>query len=160
MSRLSSLAVGVARASIWHPLAIPDDERKFRATKRVWLPLYDAIMFGAGVWAVLYGSPILARLFPGELVDAAGVALAVAAVVCFLGVAFPMLWLVEIAGKLTILGLLGSYAATVALFRINPDPSAGFVVFILAAALITPLERLRVLGEEIRDRWELDRVEA
>lgn len=140
------------RASIWHPDAIPPDEWKFRSLKRVWLPVYDVIVVLAGIWATVFGSPILHRLFPEDVIDLMGTTLTISAVVCLLGVAFPRLWRVEIAGKVVLVALLGGYAIAVMFFRTNPDPSAGFVVFVLLLALPTPLFRLNLLGEEIKDR--------
>jgi len=150
----------IARASIWHHSAIPADEWKFRSIKRVWLPLYNAIMLGAGLWALWFGSPILKRLFPGELIDVAGLSLAAAAAVCLLGRAFPMLWPVEFFGKLAIAFLLGGYAGTVAFFRQDPDPSGGFVVFILAAAIIPCMIGVSIIAEEWKERYDLTHGDA
>lgn len=147
-----SWLAAVGRASIWHPDAIPPDEWKFRSLKRVWLPVYDVIAVLAGVWATVYGSPILHRLFEEDVIDLMGMTLTASAVVCLLGVAFPRLWKVEIAGKIILVALLGGYAIAVMLFRTNPDPSAGFIVFVLLLALPLPLFRLNLLGEEIKDR--------
>jgi len=149
------LVRAILRASIWHPSAIPADEWKFRSIKRVWLPVYNVIMMGAGIWAAVYGSPILSRLFPGELVDLSGLTLAAAALVCFLGRAFPMLWALELAGKVCMAFLLGAYAGTVAFFRSDPDPSAGFVVFILAGSIIPCMIGVSIIAEEWKERYDL-----
>lgn len=144
------------RSTIWAKGAIdPADpaEWKYRSQKRAWLPLYDVIAIGAGVWATLFGSPILHRLFPEDTIDAAGMLLALAATVCLMGVIFPALCASELVGKTVVTFLLGSYAASVLLFRTNPhDPESGFVVFILAMAIIPPFMRLSVLGEEWKER--------
>lgn len=144
----------LARATIWHPDAIPVDEWKYRSLKRVWLPLYDAAAFCAGLWAWWFGSPILHRLFTPDMTDLLGGLLAVAAAVCFLGVALPSLWRVEIAGKLVLMMLLAGYALTIIVFRTNPEPEALFVVFILALGIPLPFFRLTLLGEEIKERRE------
>lgn len=142
----------LGRASIWHPDAIPPDEWKYRNLKRVWLPIYDGVAACAGVWAALFGSPLLHSLFDGPVIDAMGITLALVATVCFFGVAFPRLWRVEIAGKIILLSLIALYAFIVTVFRTNPDPAAGFVVFILILALPLPAFRLQGLGEEIKER--------
>lgn len=144
----------IARASIWHPYAIPPEEWKFRSLKRVWLPLYDAVAFGAGLWAALFGSPILHRLFEEPVVDLMGSLLAVTAIICFLGVAFPRLWRWEIGGKVILVALLGAYASAVLLFRTSPDPGAAFVSFVILLSLPLPVFRLHLLGEEIKERRE------
>lgn len=144
------------RASIWHPDAIPPDEWKYRSLKRFWLPVYDLIAILAGIWAALFGSPVLHELFDKPLIDAMGLLLAVVATVCLLGVIFPALWRWEIIGKVLLVALLAAYAAAVVLFRTNPDPSAGFVAFVITLALPLPLFRLTQLGEEIKERREED----
>lgn len=140
------------RATIWHRDAIPPEEHKYRQLKRVYLPLYDGILVAAGLWATAYGSPVLHRLFSDDTVDVMGMALAVAGMVCFSGIAIPSFWLIEFIGKTVVIMLLGGYAGAVTLFRTNPDPSAGFIVFILALGLIPPFIRLTILGEEIKER--------
>lgn len=140
------------RASVWHPDALPIEEFKFRSLKRVWLPTYDAAAFGAGLWAIIFGSPILHRLFHPDVIDLLGGLLAVAAAVCFIGVAFPSMWRVEILGKIILMMLLAGYALTIMVFRTNPEPEALFVVFILALGIPLPFFRLTLLGEEIKER--------
>lgn len=143
----------LARATIWHPAAIPADaEWKYRWEKRLWLPLYDAVMIAAGLWAALWGSPTLHALFDETTVDVSGGLLAIAAAVCLCGVVFPRLWLAEILGKLFLVFLLATYAAAVAFFRGDPAPEGGFVVFILAGALYAPCSRLTTLAEEYKQR--------
>lgn len=144
------------RASIWHPDAIPPDEWKYRSLKRVWLPTYDLIAILAGIWATALGSPVLHALFEENVIDVLGMLLTAVATVCLFGVAFPRLWRWEIAGKVLLVGLLAAYAASVVFFRTNPDPSSGFVAFIIILALPLPIFRLTLLGEEIKERREDD----
>lgn len=143
------------RASIWHPDAIPADEWKERWRKRLWLPLWDLILIGAGVWATAYGSPLLHELFPSDTIDVAGIALALTATVCLMGISFPSLWAVEFAGKVTVAFLMGAYAGLVTFYRARFDPASGFVVFILCAAIIIAFDRLTTLGEEWKERHVL-----
>lgn len=141
----------LARASIWHPAAIPPDEWKFRNLKRVWLPLYDAIAVFAGIQAIAYGSSMLNRLFSPSMVDVLGLLLTVTAVVCFLGVAFPALWRVEIVGKIVLVALIASYVVAIIAFAKPPGPSL-FVVGMLTFGLPLAFFRLNLLGEEIKER--------
>lgn len=142
------------RASIWHPDAIPPEEWKYRSLKRVWLPVYDLVTIGAGIWATLFGSPVLYELFGEPVIDAMGMLLTLVAAICLFGVAFPRLWRWEIGGKALLVALLAAYAGAVVLFRANPAASAGFVAFIIVLALPLPSFRLILLGEEIKERRE------
>lgn len=146
----------LGRATIWHPDAISPDEWKYRDLKRVWLPAYDVLAICAGVWAALYGSPVLHELFDEPVIDAMGVLLVIVATVCLLGVIFPKLWRWEICGKVLLIALIAAYAAAVVLFRSNPAPQSGFVAFVIILALPLPIFRLTLLGEEIKERREGD----
>ncbi len=139
------------RASIWHPDAIPPDEWKFRNLKRVWLPLYDLIAVFAGIQAIAYGSTMLNRLFHPDMVDLLGMALTLTASVCFLGVAFPALWRIEIVGKIVLVSLIAAYVVAIIVFAKPPGPSL-FVVGMLTFGLPLAFFRLKLLGEEIKER--------
>lgn len=141
------------RASVWHRDAIPIEDIDDRHDLRIWLPLFDLVAIGGGVWATFFGSPILRRLFPVELVEVAALAMAAAASICFIGVAFPRLWPIELLGKLTLIFLFGCYAGIVAFYPSNPDANNGFVVFVLVLAMFTPFSRVSKLAEKVRAWW-------
>ena len=138
-------------SSIWAPGMIPPDEWKFRNLKRVWLPLYDLIAVFCGVQAFLFGSPLLNILFPADLIDVLGVMMAVAALVCLAGVAFPRLWLVEIVGRVILVGMISAYVATIMLLSQNAGSNL-FVVGMLTFGLPLAFFRLNLLGEELKER--------
>lgn len=151
----------LGRATVWHPDAIPADAAwKYRWGRRIWLPLYDLIVVGGGLWATAFGSPILHRIFDEGSIDVAGILFAIAGTLAFFGVIFPSLLAVEILGKLGIVGLIATYSAAVLFFRSNPDPEAGFVVFMLALTLIGPFSRLTDIGETIKQRRAEDATDA
>jgi hypothetical protein len=147
-----SLWERVLRTTIWHPDALPPEEHKYRQQKRIYFPLYAAIVIGAGIWAVAYGSPVLHRLFDEDTIDFMGMVLAASGMLLLCGSVLPTLWHIAFGGNVLIMLLLGTYAAAVMFFRLNPDPSAGFIVFILALGLIVPPMHLSILGEEIKER--------
>jgi uncharacterized membrane protein YfcA len=146
--------------SIWHPTAIDPEEWKFRNLMRVYLPTYDFLAVLAGIWAAMFGSPILHRLFPEDfVVDVLGIALAAIAMVCLAGVAFPRLARVETLGKVLLVGLLSSYAGAIVIFNANGDISSWFVAFVVLMVLPLPLYRLSMLGEEKKERREESETE-
>lgn len=141
---------------VWSRGGIPADDWEDRWDLRVWLPLWDLLLIGGGIWATAFGSPILHRLFPDAVIDFAGIALALAATVCLMGVQFPPLWLAEFFGKVTVMSLLAMYAACVLLFRADPaDMQSGFVVFILCCAIVPAPSRLSKIGEQWKKRRDL-----
>ncbi|WP_100813005.1 hypothetical protein [Microbacterium lacus] len=145
-----NLLRAIGRASIWHSSAIPENEKKYRNLKRVWLPIYDVIAIIAGILAFVFGSRLLYRLLGPELVDTVGLVYSVVALVCLFGVAFPKLWAVEIAGKIILVGLVVGYIAAI-MFYSTPapnEPPPWFIVAMLAWGLPMALFRLSLLGEE------------
>lgn len=117
------------RLTVWHPLNTdPADE--YRHGPRFWYPMFDLFMVALGVYAFYWGSPLLNHLFPVWFVDALGVAITCSALLASLGASFPKLFMVEIAGKLGLVFLLGGYAGTVAILPRSEEPN-GFMVIAL-----------------------------
>lgn len=139
-------------ATIWAPDAIPLDEDKFGSLKRYLLPYIDVVLFLSGLSAVRYGAPSLSEFLPVPVTQVFGVLFIGATVLAFVGVVFPKLWLMEVAGKLSLFVL--SVAYTVALFLLTQDGSAirGFITGYVAAVAGLLLWRLAFLGRERRER--------
>jgi hypothetical protein len=121
------------RLTVWHPLNTdPDDDD--RSGPRFWYPAYDVIAFMLGVFALREGSPLLNHLFPSWFTNSMGVLLIFAAVICAIGVVFPKLKVMELAGKLIIVFMLAGYAGTVWALSENRGEN-GFVVIVLVMAV-------------------------
>jgi hypothetical protein len=85
-------------------------ERKYASPlKRAFLPLYDAIAVLAGFYAIYSGIPSLDALVPQMVSTIVGFLFITAAFVALAGIAFPAAWRLEIAGKLVLFGILGTY---------------------------------------------------
>jgi hypothetical protein len=135
------------RWTVWHPINTdPNDEN--RSGPRFWFPTYDIIALTLGIYAYFIGSPLLNRLFPQWFTDTMGIVLAIASVICLVGVCFPRLALLELIGKLAIVFLLGGYAGTV-LFRSASNEPNGFVVIVLVMAVWLLGPRITVLFVQI-----------
>lgn len=138
--------------SIWHPDAIQPEEFKFRNLKRLWLPLFDGLSILVGMLGVAYGSKILNELYPEALVDALSLTFIIAAAVAFIGITFPKLWIPEVVGKITMLGLLGGYSTAIWVSFFQGSVESGFVAAMLMYPVLFPLFRLDILGEEVKQR--------
>lgn len=141
----------IYRITIWHPLAIPIDEFKYRNLRRVWMPLYAAIGIYSGWKAVTQGSPLMNMLFPADLVDILGVVFTVAAVVAFVGIVIPSLWLPATLALWVIVGMIGSYIATIAIYGPTENPN-DFVLGMLGFGLPSAFAYLNLLGEDWKER--------
>jgi hypothetical protein len=154
-SRLHAFVTRLWAASIWHPQAVDPEEWKYRNLMRLWLPMYDLLAILAGIWAMLFGSPILHRLLGDDgYIDLVGGALAVISAVCLVGVVFPALARLEAWGKQVLVGLLGAYAGAIVIFNASGDITSWFVSFIVLMTLPLPLFRLAMLGEEKKESRE------
>lgn len=138
--------------SIWNPDAIQPEEFKYRNLKRLWLPLFDVLSILVGVLGVAYGSRILNELYPHALVDGLSITFIVASVIALVGIAFPKLWIPEVVGKITMLGLLGGYSTAIWLSFFQGNVESGFVAAMLMYPVLFPLFRLDILGEEVKQR--------
>lgn len=152
LHRLKVTALMLYSQSVWHPDSIPPEEFKYRHLKRLWLPLVDLLCVLIGYMGVVYGSRILNESYPAWLVDTASTVFIAASLVALVGVAFPRLWPQEIAGKLVMLTLLGTYSASIWGAFFAGSVESGFVAAILVLPIILPLFRLQLLGEEIKQR--------
>lgn len=121
------------RSTVWHPINT-DPSDMDRSGPRFWYPAYDIIAFALGAYALVLGSPLLNRLFPSWFTDTMGVFLMVSSALCFVGVVFPRFSMLELAGKLAIVFMLGGYAGTVATLSVNKGEN-GFVVIVLIMAI-------------------------
>lgn len=142
------------RASIWHPGAIPLDERKYAVPlKRVIFPLYDIIVVLVGLIGLQAGVKAINEALPEPGPAVLYGALIIAGVACFVGAMFPRLWVVVLVGKSIILTslifLLG--AMVVAAFSVESYTGLTFTPVIVAMMLV-PLLRLWILGIEIAER--------
>ncbi|QQO39384.1 membrane protein [Microbacterium phage CrunchyBoi] len=100
------------RGTVWEKGALDGEPKKYRSLVRFWLPLYDVIAIAAGIFAVWVGSSLLDRIY-GDLTDAIGTVYALVAALCFIGVAYPKLWMLEVGAKITLLGMLFGYVAAI-----------------------------------------------
>lgn len=117
------------RLTVWHPINT-DPEDNYRHGPRFWYPMFDLFMVALGVYAFFIGSPLLNRLFPVWFVDGLGIAITASALLAAVGAIFPKYFMIEIAGKLGLVFLLGGYAGTVAALSKVSEPN-GFVVITL-----------------------------
>lgn len=138
--------------TIWAPGAIHISEWKYRNMKRVMFPLIDLILFIAGLSAVFGGAPAISEFFPNELVDVYGYSLSAVALVCFLGVAFPRLWPMELVGKSILLGLVTGYTISLIVLAMNGDVIRSFVSYFALVAMCPIVWRISLLGSEWQAR--------
>ena len=150
------------RGTVWEKGALDQEPKKYRPLTRVWLPLYDIIAIVAGIIAVFFGSSLLDRIY-GDWTDLIGSIFSVVALTCFVGVAYPSLWKLEVAAKCALLGMLTSY-----IYAILTNPSQQQLAYaqhpnwFVATMLIwgVPMAgfRLTQLAIEEFDRQVADRV--
>lgn len=131
---------------------MPLDEDKYSSLKRYLLPYIDVVLFFSGLSAVRYGAPSLSEFVPKGVTEAFGVLFIGATVMAFVGVAFPRLWGVEVAAKLTLFALSVAYAVALFLLTQAGSEIRGFIIGYVAAVAGLLLWRLAFLGRERKER--------
>jgi hypothetical protein len=138
-------------ASIWAPGNIRPDDWRFRGIFRYVLPGNNLIFLYFGVVGFINGV--------GSVTDATSAAyaafwsasIAIVSLVCLIGVSFPKLGAVELAGKLVLIGLVALYVAVLAvrsLDVITSQATAGLLVMLVTL----PIWRVLDLGVQLRKR--------
>ena len=122
--------------------------------KRVWLPFFDLLSVLVGILGIAYGSKILNELYDPAFIDGVSSIFIVASVAALIGVSFPKLWLVEGAGKLIMLALLGGYSTAIWASYFQGNVESGFVAAMLMYPIIMPLMTLQLLGEGVKKTKE------
>lgn len=136
----------VAGATIWSEGSIPVTEAKYAVPlKRYVIPAVDVILIAAGIFAVTNGIPSYEELVPAVAYSLSLVFIAIAAA-CFIGIAFPRLWVLEVIGKCGLIMFCGSYAVAL-LIRNTPFTA----MFFIALAVFLGY-RLWILGDEEGER--------
>ena len=125
----------------------PDDEN--RSGPRFWFPTYDLWAVFLGLYAFASGSPLLNRLFPDWFTNVMSAVITLGAVMALVGVCIPRLALIELAGKLILVFLLGAYAGTVAFMTQGDNPPDGFLVIVIIMAVWLLGPRVTVLFVQI-----------
>ncbi|MFD5599911.1 hypothetical protein ACFWHR_07615 [Leucobacter sp. NPDC058333] len=140
------------RASIWHPDAIPEGEGKVAAdVKRTLLPFYDLVLIGAALLAIRGGMPTFVIVYNDAVSGSAAWSLLGAASLCLIGVAFPRLWRLEAAAKITLTTILLVYGVMLLGSSVT-EPARGFVGGLTIAVCLLPVSRILWLGDEYRKR--------
>jgi xanthine/uracil permease len=148
--------------SVWGEGVLDDEPKKYRSLQKFWLPLYDGIAIAAGIFAWLFGSRLLDRIY-GDFTDAIGLAFALVAFVCFVGVSFPKLWRTEFAAKCILIGLIVAYVFCI-LLAPSPEQLLAkeapnfFVACMLVFGLPLACFRMNMLAVEEFDRRVQRRV--
>lgn len=155
----------LAAHTVWARGALDHEPKKVRSLWRVWLPLYDVFAIGAGLSAIIYGSPMLNRIFGGEVVAVTGWGFTIVAVACLVGVAFPRLWKFEIAMKSLLIGMIVAYIYCILFLPSSAQVASSggpnfFVACMLAFGLPLALFRLNLLADESYDRRVAARMAA
>lgn len=154
MKTLKPLRGRLLAQTVWHRDGIPAEDWKYRRLVRVWLPLYDVIAVLTGLAGLLYGSPLLNKLFSEEITNVVTGMFVVVATAALMCVIFPCLWPAEIVAKVLLVGMVSAYIFTILVYG-SPGPTGLpnlFVAGMLAFGLPLALFRLDLLGQDILER--------
>lgn len=135
----------IAEASVWAPDGVSAADWRFRGIFRWVLPLANLAFAYFGIVGFLNGV--------GSVQDAAGSAwqlwwsagITITSVLCFIGVAFPRLWLLELIAKILMVSLVASYIGLY-LSRGAHDPQVTAFAGLITVLIYLPIWRIGDLG--------------
>lgn len=146
--------------TVWHRSGIPTEDWEYRRLVRLWLPVYYAIAMYIGVVGMVFGSPLLNRLFTPFLTDLFTGAFTLVSAAALIGLAFPRLWKMEVVGTVLLAGLVAAYIATISVYgNKGPEDLPNlFVLGTLALGLPFAFFRLDLIGQSIAARKLIDKA--
>lgn len=143
----------LAHQTIWHPGAIPESEGEVARDMKRWvLPTIDLLLIVGSVLGLNGGLPTFAIVYNQVVATAASGAVLVLATLCLLGVAFPRLWLMELAAKCGLALVLVTYSILLLALAAAESGTRGFVAGVSAALCTVIVWRIVWLGRERRRR--------
>lgn len=103
----------IFEASVWAPNGVRAEDWRFRNIFRVVLPLSDVLFFYFGYIGWRNGLTSVATSAGDEWQTIWSAGIAIAAVIAFVGVAFPRLWLLELMGKIPLISFITVYIVVI-----------------------------------------------
>lgn len=141
--------------TVWASDAIPLDEWKYRNLTRVVFPVIYAALFFGGISAANLGIPAINEFFPKMATPIFAYAILFTSLISLVGVVLPKQWRLEMAGDVSLFGLLVAYLCSLGILMVSGEGNRGFLVFIVLAAIVPIIWRLTILGAE----WQTLRLE-
>jgi len=140
--RVIQVARQIAAASIWARASVSARDERVAGLLRWGFPGLDVSLIVFGTGGLLYGIPALRDVFSPTYAQSWSGGLAVVALVCLIGVAFPKrMWRVEMYAKALLVMMLAVYggALIAAGVLVDPDDFGRSAVAFVPIALIGPI---------------------
>ena len=134
----------IFRASVWSSDGVRPEDRRFRGIFRYVLPLTDVLFCYFGLVGFVNGLRSVQETI-GGLQSWWSLGIAVSALMALVGVAFPRLWALEVAGKIPLIVLVSLYA-WVLLGRGLHDPKIVATSGLIFILILLPVWRVADLG--------------
>lgn len=142
-----SLLHRVWSASVWSPFGVSENDWRYRNLYRVVLPLTDLFFAYFGIVGWAKGVVSVQNAAGHGYATWWAAAIAVAALVALVGVAFPRLWWLELIAKVVLVGQVLSYVV-IYVARIITDFSASASAGLVLILILLPAWRVGDLGLE------------
>lgn len=133
------------RASVWAREGVPAADWRYRGLYRFVFPFTDLFFCYFGVVGWINGVVSVQKAAGADYATAWSGAIALAALAALVGVSFPRLWLVELLGKIALIGLVSSYVALY-LQRIVTDFHTSATTGLVIILILLPIWRVGDLG--------------
>lgn len=145
MEQQRSLIRRIWHETVWSSSGVPADAWRFRGLFRFVFPLTDLLFCYFGVVGYV-GGVLSVRAAAGvQFTTWWSALIAVSAAAAFVGVSVPKFWLLELIGKIILIGLVAAYVALY-LQRALTDFAASSTTGLVVILILLPIWRVGDLG--------------
>lgn len=144
----------IAKATVWAPGGIRPEDYRYRGIYRFVLPATDLLFLYFGIVGWHNGIRSVEQAAGEHWQTWWSLGIAASALVAFIGVTFPRLWVVEVCGKIPLVSLVGMYVALFLSRGVN-DTKVTATAGLIMILILLPLWRISDLGFEA---WQAKRA--
>lgn len=132
--------------SVWGRNGVPAEDWRYRGLYRWVLPLTDIFFFWFGVVGFWNGINTVEAAASQTWQEYWSLGIAIASAIAFIGVLFPKLWLVELIGKIPLVGLVSVYIAIFFMQGLTKTPNMLATAGLISILILLPIWRIGDMG--------------
>lgn len=131
---------------MWGRNGVSPEDWRYRGLYRWVLPLTDIFFFWFGYVGWYNGLSTVEAAASQTWQEYWSLGIAIASVVAFVGVLFPKLWLVELLGKIPLVGLVSVYVVLFVTLGLSENPNMLATAGLICIMILLPVWRIGDLG--------------
>lgn len=136
----------IFRNSVWGRNGVPPEDWRYRGLYRWVLPLTDIFFFWFGAVGYWNGINTVEAAASQTWQEYWSLGIAISSTIAFIGVLFPKLWLVELLGKIPLVGLVSVYIVIFFSQGLTDTPNMLATAGLISILILLPVWRIGDLG--------------